>query len=39
MSNGTTLVKSSANFITLDNESSGVAYAINKFILKNDANN
>jgi len=33
MKNATQIVKSSANFITLDNESSGVAYAINKKIL------
>lgn len=34
MENGSPEVKKQANFITLDNESSGVAYAINKLILE-----
>jgi Cof subfamily protein (haloacid dehalogenase superfamily) len=34
MENAYPEVKKCANFITLDNESSGVAYAINKFVLE-----
>ena len=34
MENASEEVKSKANFVTLDNESSGVAYAINKLILE-----